>query len=64
MNTHQGCVHHLGGDEHTLGVDPSIEFMPAGQGIGAIESLIPAGEMVKMFVDEAIEVLDRLATLR
>jgi hypothetical protein len=38
--------------------------MPAGQGIGAIESLIPAGEMVKMFVDEAIEVLDRLATLR
>lgn len=60
---HDG-VNHLGGDEHTEGVDPDQEFMPAGQGIGAIESLVPAGDMVRQFVAEAEQVLDRVAALR
>ena len=27
--------------------------MPAGQGVGAIDSLVPAGELVRRMVDEA-----------
>jgi enoyl-[acyl-carrier protein] reductase II len=53
-------VNHLGGDEDTLGVDPEREFFPAGQGVGAIESLVPAGELVARFVDEATSVLGKL----
>jgi len=60
----QDGANHLGGDAHTLGVDPSIEFMPAGQGIGAIESLVPAGEMVLEFMAEAAAVLERLEAYR
>jgi enoyl-[acyl-carrier protein] reductase II len=43
---------HLGGDE-TSDVDPDKEFMPAGQGVGAIDDLVPAAELVRRFVDEA-----------
>jgi enoyl-[acyl-carrier protein] reductase II len=57
-------ANHLGGDERTEGVDPDREFMPAGQGIGAIETLVPAGDMVRQFVAEAEQVLDRVAALR
>ena len=44
---------HLGGDEHTEGVDPDREGYPAGQGVGAIDALVPAGELVERFVAEA-----------
>ncbi len=57
-------ANHLGGDEHTEGVDPDREFMPAGQGIGAIDELVPAGELVRRFVAEAEATLDRVASLR
>jgi len=57
-------ANHLGGDEHTEGVDPTREFMPAGQGIGAIESLVPAGDLVRQFVAEAEVVMERVAALR
>jgi enoyl-[acyl-carrier protein] reductase II len=57
-------VNHLGGDEHTPGVDPEREFMPAGQGIGAIDELVPAGELVHRFVAEAEAVLGRVGALR
>ncbi len=60
----QDGANHLGGDEHTVGVDPSIEFMPAGQGIGAIQTLVPAGQMVQQFMAEAEQVLERLAAYR
>jgi enoyl-[acyl-carrier protein] reductase II len=57
-------VNHLGGDEDTPGVDPEREFMPAGQGVGAIDELVPAGELVERFVREAEATLDRVAQLR
>lgn len=57
-------ANHLGGDESTAGVDPDREFMPAGQGIGAIDELVPAGELVHRFVSEAEATLERVAALR
>jgi enoyl-[acyl-carrier protein] reductase II len=56
----QDGANHLGGDESSEGVDPSIEFFPAGQGVGAIDGLIPAGDLVQRFVDEAKAVLAKL----
>ena len=35
------------------GVDPERECYPAGQGVGAIDELVPAGELVRRFVAEA-----------
>ena len=52
---------HLGGDEATP-VDPDKECYPAGQGVGAIEALIPAGELVQRFVDEAEAALERMGS--
>lgn len=52
---------HLGGDEHTLGVDPHREGYPAGQAVGGIESLVPAGDIVRSMVDDAERVLAQLA---
>src|SRR6478672_1756164 len=43
---------HLGGDESTP-VDPKKECYPSGQGVGAIDTLIPAGELVHRIVEEA-----------
>ena len=40
---------------------PNKEFMPAGQGVGAINSLIPAGDIVRRMVREAEAVIDRIA---
>jgi enoyl-[acyl-carrier protein] reductase II len=50
---------HLGGDETTPGIDPDKECYPAGQGTGAIEELVPAGELVRRFVAEAEAALSR-----
>jgi len=57
-------IMHLGGDSSTEGVEVDRECYPAGQGVGAIDELIPAAELVRRFVVEAEAVLDRLATLR
>ena len=54
-------VFHLGGDEHTTGVDPQRECYPAGQGVGGIAELQPAGDLVRSIVAEAEAVLARLA---
>ncbi len=56
-------ANHLGLGPDTE-VDPDIEFWPAGQGVGAIDALEPAGEVVRRFVVEAEAVLDRVASLR
>ncbi len=60
----QDGANHLGGDESTQGVDPTIEFMPMGQGAGAIDELVPAADLVARFVAEAEATIDRLAALR
>ena len=51
---------HLGGDENTLGVDPRREGYPAGQAVGAITSVIPAGDIVRAIVEEAQHVINGL----
>jgi enoyl-[acyl-carrier protein] reductase II len=52
---------HLGGDEGTPGVDPRREGYPAGQAVGGISSLQPAGDIVRSMVSEAERVLAKLA---
>ncbi len=54
-------ANHLGGDADTPGVDPDREFFPAGQGVGGIQELVPAGELVGRFVAEAEAALGRAA---
>jgi enoyl-[acyl-carrier protein] reductase II len=59
----EGTLHLTGGDE-AAGVDPDRECYPAGQGTGAIENLVPAGELVRRFVTEAEAVIESLGGLR
>jgi enoyl-[acyl-carrier protein] reductase II len=54
---------HMGGNLQTEGVDPSKEFYPAGQGVGGIKELIPAGDIVRSMVAEAEEILAKPKTL-
>jgi enoyl-[acyl-carrier protein] reductase II len=61
--SHQEGTFHLGGDETTEGVDRRREGYPAGQAVGAIDQVLPAGEIVRAMVDEAQATLTRLATL-
>jgi len=56
----QDGVNHLGGDETTDGVDPGREFFPAGQGVGAIDELVPAAEIVTSMVEQAEATLAKL----
>jgi enoyl-[acyl-carrier protein] reductase II len=56
-------ANHLGAPEGTI-VDVQREFFPAGQGVGAIHSLEPAGDVVRRIVAEAEAVIDRVAALR
>jgi enoyl-[acyl-carrier protein] reductase II len=53
----QEGANHLGGGPDTPDVDPDREFWPAGQGVGAIDELVPAGELVLRFVREAEDAL-------
>ena len=55
---------HLGGDESTPNVDPNTEGYPAGQGVGAIHELKPAGDIVREMVESAQQILGRLAPAR
>jgi enoyl-[acyl-carrier protein] reductase II len=52
---------HLGGDLTTPGVDPRREGYPAGQAVGGIFDIIPAGEVVSRMVHDAEAILERLA---
>jgi enoyl-[acyl-carrier protein] reductase II len=56
-------ANHLGAPDGTE-VDERREFMPCGQGVGAIDSLIPAGELVSTMVAEAERTIDRLMGAR
>ncbi|MGH9078751.1 MAG: NAD(P)H-dependent flavin oxidoreductase, partial [Acidimicrobiales bacterium] len=53
---------HLGGGEDTDGIDPARECYPAGQGVGAIQTLIPAASLVAQIVDQAEQVLTGLGS--
>ncbi|MSO78268.1 MAG: nitronate monooxygenase [Acidimicrobiia bacterium] len=44
---------HLPEGDEAKDVDPDRECYPAGQGVGAIHELIPAGDLVHQFVEEA-----------
>ena len=54
---------HLGGDDTTAEVDPTRECYPAGQGVGAIHELVPAGDLVRRFVAEAEQALAQAGAL-
>ena len=51
---------HLGGGESDV-VDPDKECYPAGQGVGAISDLEPAGDLVARIVAEAEAILAGLS---
>jgi len=55
----EGFMHLPFGDAAT-GVDPKRECYPAGQGVGAIDELVPAAELVVRIVGEAERALDRM----
>ncbi len=55
----QANVNHLGYPSGTQ-VDTSREFYPAGQGAGAVNSLIPAGDLVHEIVAQAEKILTQL----
>lgn len=46
-------ANHLGASGAPKGLDLDREFLPVGQGAGGIGELVPAGELVTRFVDEA-----------
>ena len=56
----QQGANHLGGDTSTQ-VDVHREFMPCGQGVGAINELIPAAELVARMVADAEALIGRLS---
>ena len=58
----QAGVNHLGFPSGTE-VDASREFYPAGQGVGSINDLVPAGELVRLIVAEASAVLARVGRI-
>jgi enoyl-[acyl-carrier protein] reductase II len=60
LRSMQDGANHLGGDETTPGVDPDREFFPAGQGVGAIDELVPAADLVHQIVEQAEAVLAKL----
>ena len=59
----QAGANHLGYPEGTA-VDVKREFMPAGQGVGAITELVPAGVLVQRIIDEAEAIIERLQGVR
>jgi enoyl-[acyl-carrier protein] reductase II len=63
MASAQAGVNHLGAPDGTE-VDVDKEFMPAGQGVGAITGLVPAAQLVEEMMAEAERTIDRLAAVR
>lgn len=60
VQSFQDGTFHLGGGEDAFGVDPDREGYPAGQSVGAIDALVPAGQLVTDMVTSAEAVLERL----
>jgi len=53
---------HLGGGDDTPGIDPERECYPTGQGVGAIQTLIPAASLVAQITAQAEQVLAGLGS--
>jgi len=59
-----GGVLHLPTGPDDPDVDPSRECYPSGQGVGAIDTLVPAGDLVRQLVADAEAALRRVDGLR
>jgi enoyl-[acyl-carrier protein] reductase II len=59
----QAGANHMG-DPPKTEIDVTREFMPAGQGVGAIHDLIPAGELVRRILAEAEIAMDAIQRVR
>ncbi len=59
----EGVLHLPHGPDGT-DVDPARECYPSGQGVGGIEAVVPAGELVDRLMVEAEAALDRVGRLR
>jgi enoyl-[acyl-carrier protein] reductase II len=59
----QAGANHMG-DPPETDIDVTREFMPAGQGVGAIHDLIPAGELVRRILAEAEIAMDAIQRVR
>lgn len=55
---------HLGGDHETKDVNVDIECYPAGQAVGAISTLVPAGDIVRDMVRDAETILSSLGAIK
>ncbi len=62
MRSIQDGAFHLALGPDAKDVDPDKECYPAGQGTGAIDEVIPAGELVHRFVREAEEAISRVSS--
>lgn len=62
VSTAEGFMHLSGGDDAS-GVDPERECYPCGQGVGAIDGLVPAGELVVRLMNETEQALKNLSRL-
>ena len=61
----QANAFHLSlGEEYVGELDLDREFMPIGQVVGAIDSILSAGDVVKEMVTLAASTLDGLARFR
>ena len=56
-------ANHMGAPPE-VDVDPKREFMPAGQGVGAVRELVPAGDLVRQIVREAEQVIAAMQKVR
>lgn len=56
-------ANHMGAPPE-VDVDPNREFMPAGQGVGAVRELVPAGDLVRQIVAEAERVIAAMNGVR
>lgn len=54
---------HLGADCSAGGIDPSRECYPAGQGVGGIDAVVGAGDLVARLVEETDRALRRTTSL-
>ncbi len=54
---------HLGSRPESAGIDPAKECFAAGQGLGGIDEVTPAGDVVRRFVADAEREMARLGSL-